>query len=81
MSRTVAIVEDEPALRENYAQALRRYGHQVNTYPDRPSAHTAFSLKLPDLVIIDIGLADEPEGASSSAATCGRARPRCRSCS
>lgn len=62
MSRTVAIVEDEPALRENYAQALRRYGHQVNTYPDRPSAHTAFSLKLPDLVIIDIGLADEPEG-------------------
>ena len=56
MTRTVAIVEDEPDLRENYAQALRRYGHAVQAFPDRPSARDAFSLRLPDLVIIDIGL-------------------------
>lgn len=62
MTRTVAIVEDEPDLRENYAQALRRYGHAVQAYADRPSARDAFSLRLPDLVIIDIGLGDEPEG-------------------
>jgi len=62
MSRTVAIVEDEPDLRENYAQALRRYGHEVQAFADRPSARDAFSLRLPDLVIIDIGLGDEPEG-------------------
>ncbi|WP_255505394.1 response regulator transcription factor [Alkalisalibacterium limincola] len=62
MTRTVAIVEDEPDLRENYAQALRRYGHAVLAFADRPSARDAFSLRLPDLVIIDIGLGDEPEG-------------------
>jgi len=62
MSRTVAIVEDEPELRANYVEALRRYGYQVEAYADRPSARAAFALRLPDLVIIDIGLGDEPEG-------------------
>jgi two-component system, OmpR family, response regulator len=62
MSRTVAIVEDEPELRANYVEALRRYGYQVHAYADRASAGAAFALKLPDLVIIDIGLGDEPEG-------------------
>jgi two-component system, OmpR family, response regulator len=62
MSRTVAIVEDEPELRANYVEALTRYGYQVQAYPDRGSARAAFALKLPDLVIIDVGLADEPEG-------------------
>jgi two-component system OmpR family response regulator len=62
MSRTVAIVEDEPELRANYVEALRRYGYQVEAYADRPSARIAFALRLPDLAIIDIGLGDEPEG-------------------
>jgi len=62
MSRTVAIIEDEPELRANYVQALKRYGYQVEAYPDRPSAKLAFALRLPDLAIIDIGLGDEPEG-------------------
>jgi two-component system OmpR family response regulator len=62
MSRTVAIVEDEPELRANYVEALRRYGYQVEAYADRPSAKIAFALRLPDLAIIDIGLGDEPEG-------------------
>jgi two-component system, OmpR family, response regulator len=62
MSRTVAIVEDEPELRANYVEALSRYGYQVQAYADRSSARAAFALKLPDLVIIDVGLGDEPEG-------------------
>ncbi len=62
MSRTVAIIEDEPELRANYVEALKRYGYQVEAYPDRPSAKLAFALRLPDLAIIDIGLGDEPEG-------------------
>lgn len=62
MSRTVAIVEDEPAIRDNYAEALRRYGYEVATFPGRREASLAFSLRLPDLVIIDVGLGDEPEG-------------------
>src|SRR5690606_39333355 len=62
MSRTVAIVEDEPAIRDNYAEALRRHGYAVQAYASRAEARAAFALKLPDLVIIDVGLGDEPEG-------------------
>jgi two-component system OmpR family response regulator len=62
MSRTVAIVEDEPAIRENYVDALKRYGWQVAAFASRGEAQSAFALKLPDLVIIDVGLGDEPEG-------------------
>lgn len=62
MPRTIAIVEDEPTIRANYADALKRYGYEVNTYADRQSAQAAFDLRLPDLVLIDIGLGDEPEG-------------------
>jgi two-component system, OmpR family, response regulator len=62
MSRTVAIVEDEPELRAIYADALGRYGYAVQAYADRAGARQAFALKLPDLVIIDVGLGDEPDG-------------------
>jgi two-component system, OmpR family, response regulator len=62
MSRTVAIVEDEPAIRANYAEALRRHGYGVQAHATRAEAQAAFALKLPDLVLIDVGLGDEPEG-------------------
>lgn len=62
MSRTVAIVEDEPALRANTADALRRHGYAVQDHASRAEAAAAFAERLPDLVIIDVGLGDEPEG-------------------
>ncbi len=62
MSRTIAIVEDEPAIAANYAEALRRYGYQVATFADRAGALAAFTLRLPDLVVIDVGLGAEAEG-------------------
>lgn len=62
MNRRIAVIEDEAALRENYRDALSRLGYRVDAYPDRSSAERAFSERLPDLAIIDIGLADEPEG-------------------
>ena len=40
MSRTVAIVEDEPAIRDNYAEALRRHGYGVQACGSRASAPT-----------------------------------------
>jgi len=61
-SRTVAVVEDEAAIRENYAAALRRQGYRVNGYASRAEALSAFESRLPDLVIIDINLAGEAEG-------------------
>jgi two-component system OmpR family response regulator len=62
MSRRIAIVEDEPAIRANYADALRRQGYEVAAYGDRPSALAAMKRRIPDLVIVDIGLGDEAEG-------------------
>ncbi len=62
MARNIAIVEDEPAIRANYADALKRLGFDVFQYSSRADAEAAFSLRLPDLVLIDIGLGDEPEG-------------------
>ena len=62
MSRTIAIVEDEPAIRENYADALRRQGYAVNTYANRREAMAALKMRLPDLALIDIGLQDEIDG-------------------
>jgi two-component system OmpR family response regulator len=62
MRKQIAIVEDEPALRENYAAALARQGYQVKTYGNRKSAMQAFDAHLPDLAIIDISLEDEAEG-------------------
>ena len=62
MPRRIAIVEDEIAIRQNFEDALRRQGYQVSGYGDRPSALAAFSRRLPDLVIIDVGLGDDVEG-------------------
>ena len=62
MARHIVIVEDEPAIRHNYADALKRYGYQVTGYSDRESALTALRRRLPDLVIIDVGLGDDVEG-------------------
>lgn len=61
-TRHVAIVEDETAIRENYAAALRRHGYRVSGHATRKGALQALEARLPDLVIIDINLADEAEG-------------------
>lgn len=62
MARTIAIVEDEPAIRENYADLFRRQGYQVDAYAERAVASLALRQKLPDMAILDIGLGDEFDG-------------------
>ncbi len=62
MSKRIAIVEDEAAIRENYADVLRNQGYQVQTYANRKMASQAFTLRLPHLVILDIGLEQEYDG-------------------
>jgi two-component system, OmpR family, response regulator len=62
MKRLIAIIEDEPALRENYAAAFTREGYAVRTYANRAQAMSACAARLPDLAVIDISLAQEPEG-------------------
>ena len=62
MARHIAIVEDEPSIRANYVEALNRFGYETHGYGSRQDASAAFATRLPELVIIDIGLGDEPEG-------------------
>jgi two-component system OmpR family response regulator len=61
-AKLVAIVEDEVAIRDNYAAALQRQGYRVAGYSTRRQALAAFESRLPDLVIIDVSLGDEIEG-------------------
>ncbi|SDK79900.1 proteobacterial dedicated sortase system response regulator [Microbulbifer yueqingensis] len=62
MTATIAIVEDERAIAENYRDALRRTGYAVNLYSARAEAIEAFRQRLPDLAVIDVGLGPEIEG-------------------
>ena len=38
MKKVIAIVEDEPAIRDNYAAAFQRHGYAVRTYGTRKEA-------------------------------------------
>ena len=58
MTRTVAIVEDDAPIRDNYADALRRQGYRVQTFANRGDAMAAFRSRIPDLVLLDIALRD-----------------------
>lgn len=62
MSKRIAIVEDDAAIRENYTAALTKQGYEVLTYANRTSAEAGFASRLPDLAVIDIGLEDEIDG-------------------
>lgn len=62
MKKRIVIVEDEPAIRENYTEALRRQGYEVAGYGNRREASSALRERLPDLAILDVGLEDEMDG-------------------
>ncbi len=61
MSRRIAIVEDDPAIRANYAEALRKHGFEVSAYGARAEALAAMRARLPDLAVIDIGLGSDAD--------------------
>ncbi|MBT8086452.1 MAG: proteobacterial dedicated sortase system response regulator [Gammaproteobacteria bacterium] len=62
MAKRIAIVEDEAAIRDNYAAAFRREGYVVDAFEARAPALDAFESREPDLVVIDINLKDDVEG-------------------
>ena len=62
MPKRIAIVEDEAAIRDNYAAAFRREGYAVDAFEARQAALDAFASRLPDLVVIDVNLKDDVEG-------------------
>ncbi len=61
MPQRIAIIEDDPAIGANYADALQAHGYAVQLYPDRAKALAGLEAKLPDLVLLDIGLGGDPD--------------------
>ena len=62
MPRRIALVEDDPTIRQNYSDALSRAGYEVAAFGNRQSAAQALATRMPDLAIIDIGLGAEIDG-------------------
>ena len=57
----IVLVEDEPALRDNYTLALSKAGFDVSGFADAQSALVSVAARLPDMAIIDIGLGRDSE--------------------
>ena len=53
MPRRIAIVEDDPVIRANYADVLKKHGYDVIQHANRPEALAAMRTRLPDLVLLD----------------------------
>jgi len=62
MARRIALVEDDPTIRQNYVDALTRAGYEVAAFGDRASATKTLAGRLPELAIIDIGLGSDIDG-------------------
>src|SRR4051812_47143277 len=62
MRHRIALVEDDPAIRANYADSLKKHGYEVTAYAERAEALAAMRSRLPDLVLLDIGLGDDVDG-------------------
>lgn len=53
---TIAVIEDEPSIREVVGLYLKRAGYAVAEYADGLEAERALERELPDLVILDVML-------------------------
>ncbi|MEO8359588.1 MAG: proteobacterial dedicated sortase system response regulator [Vicinamibacteria bacterium] len=62
MPRRITIVEDDPAIRQNYRDALVTQGYEVTVFEDRKRALESFRTRLPDLALLDIGLGSDVDG-------------------
>lgn len=60
MAKKIALVEDDPVIRQNYLELLAEEGFEVEGLADRRGALARFREVLPDLVLLDIGL-EEPD--------------------
>lgn len=62
MQKTIVIVEDEPAIRENYADYLRKEGYRVRSYAGREEALKGIADNIPDMALLDIRLGSDMDG-------------------
>ena len=58
MSRLIAVVDDEPDIRELVALHLKKAGFSVRAFPDAGQFQKSLVSSLPDLVVLDLMLPD-----------------------
>lgn len=59
MKKSIAFVEDDDVIRENYCELLTQAGFDVSAYSDRRGALSGIEKSRPDLVLLDITLGAE----------------------
>ncbi len=59
MSQNILVVDDEPQICELLAIYLRKQGFEVSAAGNAQATLAALQQKTPDLVVLDIGLADD----------------------
>lgn len=52
----IVLVEDNPLVRSAFATGLEHRGHEVTTAANEADLHEALAARLPDLLLLDIGL-------------------------
>lgn len=61
VARVITLVEDEPAILENYSDAFSREGYDVKAFLDGTSALNWCRTRIPDLAVLDIRLGENAE--------------------
>ncbi len=59
MSQYIVVVDDEEQIRELIGIYLRKQGFEVSSAGSSEATLTALRQRIPDLIVLDIGLADE----------------------
>ena len=59
MTPTIAVVEDNDVQLSNYADLLRSYHFNVDTYATKESALQGLRRKPPEMVLLDLNLQNE----------------------
>lgn len=60
--KTIGYVEDNDSIRENYEECLVEAGFDVISFSDANTALASFQDKMPDLLLLDIGLGHQRDG-------------------
>jgi len=59
MQKTIALVEDDDIIRENYSELLTDAGFVINAYSNREDALKGMTSSPPDMALLDITLGNE----------------------
>lgn len=75
MQKTIALVDDDEAIREKYTKLLTEAGFLVEAYADGHEAFKVIKARLPDMVLSEVGIGAEREAGYQLCAMVRRVSP------